>query len=72
MKKQKFKLEVTMVVEVEIDETNDIVKEYENTDELLSDIVSYRFSSVLPVMAAVKTDFEETTFQVLEHGICLV
>lgn len=61
-----------MVVEVEIDETNDIVKEYENTDELLSDIVSYRFSSVLPVMAAVKTDFEETTFQVLEHGICLV
>ena len=72
MKKQKIKLEVTMLVDVEIDQTNDIVKEYESTDELLSDIVSYRFSSVLPVMAAVKTDFKETAFQVLEHGVCLV
>ena len=72
MKKKKFKLEVTMIVEVEIDQENDIVKEYETTDELLSDIVSYRFSSVLPVMAAVKADFEESTFEVLEHGVCLI
>lgn len=65
MQKQKFKLEVTMIVEVEIDQTNDIVKEYQSTDELLSDIVSYRFSAVLPVMEAIKTDFQETHFEVL-------
>lgn len=72
MKKQKFKLEITMIVNVEIDQSNDIVNEYQGTDELLSDIVSYRFSDVLPVMIAVKADFEETTFEILEHGICLV
>ena len=72
MKKQKFKLEVTMLIEVEIDQANDIVTEYDSMDELLSDIVSYRFSAVLPVMSAVKTDFQETTFQILEHGVCLV
>jgi hypothetical protein len=72
MKKQKFKLEVTMIVEVEVDQTNEIVKEYENADELLSDIISYRFSPVLPVMSAVKVEFEETTFEILEHGICLI
>ena len=72
MKKQKFKLQVTMIVEIEIDQHNDIVKEYDSTDELLSDIVSYRFSAVLPVMNAVKADFQETTFEILEHGVCLV
>jgi len=72
MKKQKFKLEVTMIVEVEVDQTNEIVKEYVNADELLSDIISYRFSPVLPVMSAVKVEFEETTFEILEHGICLI
>jgi len=72
MKKQKFKLEVTMIVEVEIDQANDIVKEYDSTDELLSDIVSYRFSPVLPVMAAVKADFQESTFEILEHGVSIV
>lgn len=73
MKKQKFKLEVTMIVEVEIDQEDEIVKEYESTDELLSDIVSYRFSPVLPVMQfGVKASFEEITFEILEHGVCLV
>jgi len=72
MKKQKFKLEVTMIVEVEVDQTNEIVKEYDNADVLLLDIVSYRFSPVLPVMSAVKVEFDETTFEILEHGICLI
>jgi hypothetical protein len=73
MKKQKFKLQVTMIVDVEIDPDFAVVQEYDSTDELLSDIVSYRFSQVLPVMQhAVKAEFHETEFEILEHSICLV
>lgn len=73
MKKQKLKLEVTMIVWVEIDQENAIVQEYETTDELLADIVSYRFSSTLPVMqSGVKANIEETEFEILEHGVSLV
>ncbi len=68
--KKKFKLEVTMIVEVEVDLTNEIVKEYGIFDELLSDIVSYRFSQTLPVMqSGVKANFEESTYEVLEGRV---
>ncbi len=64
--KENFKLQVTMIVDVEIDQDNDIVKEYENTNELLLDIVSYRFSQTLPVMkSGVVANFDEIDFKIL-------
>lgn len=36
---------------IEIDENNDIVKEYKNEDELIEDCISYRFNAVLPVIS---------------------
>lgn len=65
--KKKIQLEVTMMVEIEIDENDDIVKDYENTSELLNDIISYQFSSVLPVIAsgAVKVEFNGFEYEIL-------
>jgi hypothetical protein len=64
---KKIKLEVVMLVTVEIDEANDIVQDYNSDKELLSDIVSYRFSSTLPVMqSGVKAEFEDTSFEILK------
>ena len=64
---KKIKIEVVTVVTVEIDEANDIVQEYNSDKELLSDIVSYRFSSTLPVMkSGVKVEFEDTSFEILQ------
>ena len=44
-----IKVEVTQIVEIEVDETSQIVKQYESIDELVSDLVSYNFN-VLPVI----------------------
>ena len=62
-KNQMRKIEVTITYkyEIEVNDNDDIVKEYENDNELINDLASYRFSPVLPVVAvgAVKiTDTE--------------
>ena len=48
--KKKLSVDVTIRYEIEIDESNEIVKEYSNQGELLQDLAAYRFSKVLPVM----------------------
>ena len=48
MKKKKVK--ATYEYEIEIDENNEIVKDYENENDLIVDCASYRFSDVLPVI----------------------
>jgi len=49
-KKKTVTVDVTIRYQIEIDEQNEIVKEYSNQGELLQDLASYRFSKVLPVM----------------------
>ncbi len=44
-----IELEVTYRYQLEIDENNDIVKEYESIKDLLYDCASYRFN-ILPVL----------------------
>jgi hypothetical protein len=46
---KKVEITVTYEYELEIDESNPIVKEYESENELLVDCASYRFD-VLPVL----------------------
>lgn len=46
----KITLSITFNYELEIDEDNPIVKEYEDQDELLEDLVSYKMSNILPVV----------------------
>jgi hypothetical protein len=41
---------VTYKYELEIDDNNEIVKEYESEKELLVDCASYRFGTGLPVI----------------------
>jgi hypothetical protein len=47
---KKIVIEVKQRVEVSIDENSEYVKSYDSESELISDIVSYNFSSVLPVI----------------------
>lgn len=49
MSKRTLKIEVSYSYEIEIDDENNTVKEYENDKELIEDLVSYRFST-LPVI----------------------
>lgn len=48
--KKTISIDVTIRYKVEIDEDNDIVKEYSDQGELIEDLAGYRFSNVLPVM----------------------
>ena len=43
-------VEVTYKYELEIDDNNEIVKEYESENELLMDCATYRFGTGLPVI----------------------
>lgn len=45
-----IKLEVIYEIELEINENNDIVKDYESENEMLVDCASYRFTNTLPVI----------------------
>lgn len=47
---KKIVIEVKQRVEITIDENSEYVKSYDSESELISDIVSYNFSSVLPVI----------------------
>jgi len=47
---KKVTVNVTYQYEIEIDESNEIVKEYESENELLVDCSSYHFGKILPVM----------------------
>jgi len=46
---KRIKIEVIYEYVLDIDESNHIVKEYEGRDELISDLVAYRFD-ILPVL----------------------
>lgn len=47
---RKLEIEITYKYEIEVDETDDIVKEYENDEELVQHLAGYRFGTVLPVI----------------------
>lgn len=47
---KKISITVTYVYDVEIDENNNVVKDYDTTTELVNDLANYRFSAVLPVI----------------------
>lgn len=49
MSKRTLKIEVSYSYEIEIDDENNTVKEYENDKELVEHLASYRFST-LPVL----------------------
>jgi hypothetical protein len=47
---KKVEITVTYKYDVEIDESNSIVKEYDSENDLLIDCATYRFGSGLPVI----------------------
>ena len=47
---RKLEIEITYKYEIEVDETDDIVKDYENDEELVQHLADYRFETVLPVI----------------------
>jgi hypothetical protein len=47
---RKLEIEITYKYEIEVDETDDIVKDYENDEELVQHLADYRFGTVLPVI----------------------
>lgn len=47
---RKLEVEITYKYEIEVDETDDIVKDYENDKELVQHLADYRFGTVLPVI----------------------
>jgi hypothetical protein len=47
---RKLEIEITYKYEIEVDETDDIVKDYENDEELVQHLADYRFGNVLPVI----------------------
>ena len=47
---KKVTVNVTYKYELEINENDSIVKDYESENDLLVDCASYRFSDVLPVI----------------------
>jgi hypothetical protein len=47
---KKLTVDVTISYEIEIDENNPIVKEYNSTAELIDHCAAYRFNEVLPVI----------------------
>jgi len=49
---KKVEITVTYKYELEINENDKIVQEYESENDLLVDCASYRFSEVLPVIGA--------------------
>ena len=46
----KYRLNVSYDLEIEVNEENFVVKEYESEKELFEDCANYRFSDVLPVI----------------------
>jgi len=49
---KKVIVNVTYKYELEIDENDSIVKDYESENDLLVDCASYRFSATLPVIGS--------------------
>jgi hypothetical protein len=47
--KTKLKIEVTYIYEIEVDEEDSCVKDYDSRDEMLNHLVDYQFSTTLPV-----------------------
>ena len=47
---RKIEVTITYKYEIEVNDNNDIVKEYEDDKELINDLASYHFSLLLPVV----------------------
>jgi hypothetical protein len=47
---RKIEVTITYKYEIEVNDNNDIVKEYEDDKELINDLASYHFSPLLPVV----------------------
>jgi len=47
---RKLEIEITYKYEIEVDDNDDIVKDYENDKELVEHLADYRFGTVLPVI----------------------
>ena len=47
---RKLEIEITYKYEIDVDETDGIVKDYENDEELVQHLADYRFGTVLPVI----------------------
>lgn len=47
---KKLEIEITYKYQIEVDENDDIVKDYENDEELVQHLADYRFGTVLPVI----------------------
>ena len=47
---RRLEIEITYKYEIEVDETDDIVKDYENDAEMVQHLADYRFGTVLPVI----------------------
>ena len=47
---RKLEIEITYKYEIEIDENDDIVKEYKDDKELFKHLADYRFGTALPVI----------------------
>ena len=47
---RKLEIEITYKYKIEVDETDDIVMDYENDEELVHHLAGYRFGTVLPVI----------------------
>lgn len=45
------KVQITVTAFILIDENNGVVKDYESTEELVDDVVSFKFNPSLPVMS---------------------
>lgn len=64
---RKLKIEVMHVYEIEINDSDDIVKEYASDEELVEDLISYNFSSILPVIATGGVKVIDS--EIIEHSI---
>lgn len=61
-----YEVEIRTVVTISVDESDFRVKDYDSIEELIDDLVSYRFSPILPVVqdGGVKVN----DYEILEHS----
>lgn len=46
-----IKAEITIFIQIEVDESSEMYKEYKNDKDLISDCHYYNYSSVLPIIS---------------------
>lgn len=56
----------TAYVTIEVDTENETVKEYGDMDEVVSDVISYRFNPVLPIISDGAVTVEDINYDCVE------